>query len=138
MVTNAPLEVNVEVDDRTVLFPAGKFLSLILVKTAEDEIHLDAVFVFNEERTDSLISALTKDDAFRLARAIMDAVFQGRTQSVVTGGERIGVVFQANGFVILFGNHEHACELFITSPAIIRLAHGLLRVVDRMERRGNN
>jgi hypothetical protein len=138
MSLNPTLEITIETDDRTVLFPAGKFISMIQVKNVGDEIHLEATYVFNEERYDPLIATMTKDDGFRLARAIMDAVFQGRTQHVVTRGERLGVIFQPNGFILVFSRYDEANELFIASPAVIRLAHSILRALDRVERQRNN
>lgn len=132
--------VNVEADDRTVLFPSGNFLSHILVSgdasrvDGEDvQIRLDAVFSFNEQRTDSLIAALEFDDALALARALLDAVFQGRTQHILTQTATIAVVFNPNGFVLRFGEERAAIELFIASPAIVRLAQGILRMTDRLQ-----
>ena len=132
-VARGRLVVNIEVDDRTVLFPDGKFLTHVAI--AEDSgggIRLDAVFLFNEARADATIAVLEPDDARELARALLEAVFQGRTQHVLSDAARIAVVFNPNGFVLRFGEERALRELFIASPAIVRLAQGLLRMVDRV------
>jgi hypothetical protein len=129
----ARLVVNVEMDDRTVLFPDGKFLTHVAI--AEDAgggIRLDAVFLFNESRTEATIAAVEPEDARELGRALLEAVFQGRTQHVLSETARIAVVFNPNGFVLRFGEERALRELFIASPAIVRLAQGVLRMVDRV------
>lgn len=129
------LVVNVEMDDRTVLFPDGKFLTHVAVSEekagGEARIRLDGVFLFNEARSDALIVTVAAEDAREFARAILDAVFQGRTQHVLSETARIAVVFNPNGFVLRFGEERAVRELFIASPAIVRLAQGVLRMVDR-------
>ncbi|WP_431857334.1 hypothetical protein [Azospirillum sp.] len=127
------LVINVEADDRTVLFPDGKFLTHIAVsEDADGGVRLDAVFLFNETRLDTRLAVLDLDDARDFARALLDAVFQGRTQHVLSDVARIAVIFNPNGFVLKFGEERALKELFIASPAIVRLSQGLLRMVDRV------
>jgi hypothetical protein len=123
---------NVETDDRTVLFPYGNFLSHIAVSEDQGGIKLEAVFHFNEQRADTLIARLETDDAFELARACLEAVFQGRTQHVLSDVAKIAVLFNPNGFVVKFGEGRAMKELFIASPAIVRLAQGIMRTADRI------
>jgi hypothetical protein len=131
--------VNVEADDRTVLFPAGKFLSHVSVQTTDDDrVRLEAVFHFNEEREDAEIAVLDPQEAFDLGRALLDTVFQGRTQHVLSEGAKIAVVFNPNGFLITFGAGAALKELYIASPAIMRLSQGIMRVVDRLNVRPAN
>ncbi len=128
------LIVNVEVDDRTVLFPAGKFLTHVSIQASADErVLLEAVFLFNEAREATQIAALALDDAHALGRACLDAIFQGRTQHVLTEGVKAAVIFNPNGFVLTFGEGEARTELYIASPAILRIAQGMLRAVDRLD-----
>jgi hypothetical protein len=125
---------NVEMDDRTVLFPDGKFLSHIAVSEGPDSrVRMEAVFHFNESRAETLIAALHVEDARDLARAMLEAVFQGRTQHVLSDEAKVAVVFNPNGFLLRFGEDRTLRELFIASPAIVRLAQGVLRTVDRIE-----
>lgn len=127
------LTINVEMDDRTVLFPDGKFLTHVAVgEDPQERIRLDAVFLFNEARSEALIAAIEVDDACDFARAILDAVFQGRTQHVLSETAKIAVIFNPNGFVLKFGEDRATKELFMASPAIVRLAQGVLRMVDRV------
>ncbi|MCF8506915.1 MAG: hypothetical protein K9G59_18555 [Caulobacter sp.] len=124
---------NVEMDDRTILWPAGKFLSHVTVQDEAGRIRLDAVFQFNESREDPLIAVLECGDAHELARYLVEAVFQGRTQHVLSETAKIAVVFNPNGFVVRFGEGAALIELFLASPAIIRLAQGVLRALDWIE-----
>lgn len=127
--------VNVEVDDRTVLFPNGNFLTHIAVSGAADglAVRLDAVFMFNEQRSEPQIAVLGLDDARDFARACLEAVFQGRTQHVLSDVAKVAVIFNPNGFVVKFGEERALRELFIASPAIIRLAQGVMRIVDNLD-----
>lgn len=127
------LVINVEMDDRTVLFPDGKFLSHIAVhETDTAQIRLEAVCHFNEERSDTHIADIDGEDARDFGRALLDAVFQGRTQHVLSETAKVAVIFNPNGFVLKFGEERALRELFIASPAIVRLAQGVLRMVDRV------
>jgi len=127
------LVINVEMDDRTVLFPDGKFLSHLAIHETEGAgVRLEAIFHFNEERTDPALVELEVDEARDFGRAILDAVFQGRTRHVLSETTRIAVIFNPNGFVLKFGEEHALRELFIASPAIVRLSQGLLRMVDRV------
>ncbi|PWC88050.1 hypothetical protein TSH100_08100 [Azospirillum sp. TSH100] len=136
MSAKSRLVINVEVDDRTVLFPDGKFLSHIALTeegSAQDgAVRMEGVFLFNESRLAPEIATLPEEDARELARSILDAVFQGRTQHVLSETAKVAVVFNPNGFVLRFGEGDALRELFIGSPAIIRLAQGILRLVDRL------
>ncbi|MBP2307456.1 hypothetical protein GBZ48_21870 [Azospirillum melinis] len=136
MSAKSRLVINVEVDDRTVLFPDGKFLSHIALSEedmADDgAVRLEGVFLFNESRLGPEVATLPVEDARELARSILDAVFQGRTQHVLSETAKVAVVFNPNGFVLRFGEGDALRELFIGSPAIIRLAQGILRMADRL------
>lgn len=130
------LVINIEADDRTVLFPDGKFLSHISVQeTGDGSLRLEGVFLFNESRQDQEIAQLSVDDARELGRALLEAVFQGRTQHVLSDGAKIAVVFNPNGFVLRIGEEPALRELFVASPAIVRLSQGLLRMVDKLSAR---
>lgn len=140
MTQRSRVAVNVETDDRTALYPHGNFLSHILVlgdlptrDGDEADVRLEAVFMFNEQRADPLIAVLALDDALALSRAMLEAVFQGRTQHVLSSTAKIAVIFNPNGFVVRFGEEREGVELFIASPAILRLAQGLARIADRLE-----
>ncbi|WP_376967197.1 hypothetical protein ABNQ39_35495 (plasmid) [Azospirillum sp. A26] len=136
MSAKSRLVINVEVDDRTVLFPDGKFLSHIALSeedmTGDGAVRLEGVFLFNESRLGPEVATLPVEDARELARSILDAVFQGRTQHVLSETAKVAVVFNPNGFVLRFGEGDALRELFIGSPAIVRLAQGILRMADRL------
>lgn len=128
------LVVNVETDDRTVLFPMAKFLTHIAVQgLADGRVRLEAVCTFNEARAPTEIVTLDVEDAVVLARALIDAVYQGRTQHVLSETAKVAVIFNPNGFVVACGEGAAQRELFLCSPAILRLSQGILRVVDRLD-----
>ena len=77
-------------------------------------------------------AVLDLDEARDVARALLDAVFQGRSQHVLSEQSKTAVVFNPNGFVIRFGEDRTLRELLIASPAIVRLSQGILRVADRI------
>jgi hypothetical protein len=129
-----PLVVNVEADERTVLFPAGKFLTHIAVQGQDpDAVRMDAIYTFNDSQEPCEIAVLESEDARSFARAIMDGVYQGRSQHVINNRVRIMLVFNPNGFVITFGKGDDATDLYICAAAIVRLAHAVLRVTDRLK-----
>lgn len=126
------LVINVELDDRSFLFPDGKTVSHAALREEGDRVRIDGVFHFNESRQDTLIQTLDVDDAREFARAVVEAVSQGRTQHVLSDAVRIAVIFNPNGFMIRFGEGRAMRELFVNSPAVLRLAQGVLRLADRM------
>lgn len=131
--TRGKLVINVELDDRSFLFPDGKTLSHISIQEDHDDlVRLDGIFHFNESRLDPAICSLPVEDARELARSIIDAVYQGRTQHLLSAHAKVAIIFNPNGFVMKFGEERALRELFLNSPAIIRVAQGLLRIVDRM------
>lgn len=125
------LNMNVEMDERTYLFPDGKLLSHIGIGVSErDRITFDAVFVFNNTRMDPRFWILEIDDARDLARKLLDAYYQGKTQHVLTDTARIAILFNPNGFLLQYGDLKSPIELFVGAGCIMRLVHGLLRVID--------
>ena len=125
------LSMNVEVDDRTYLFPDGKLLSHITIATDDkNRITFDAVFVFNASKLDPRFWVLELDDARDLSRKMIDAYFQGKTQHVLTDTARVAIIFNPNGFLLQFGDLKTPVELFVGAGCIMRFVHGLLRVID--------
>lgn len=128
----APLKsLHVEMDERCFLFPQDKPAShLVLSGHADDRLEIDASFDFNQTREDTRIYALSRADARQFARKILDAYYQGRTQHVLSENTKIGIVFNPNGFLVVFERGTTLTELFVSPSAILRLARGLLAVLD--------
>ncbi|MBB4286525.1 hypothetical protein [Roseospira goensis] len=126
-----PQEVRVDLNDRCFLFPAGKGLSHVSVTADRDSgVELRAVFAFNQSRTDSTIDAFTLDEARDLARSMVEAIYQARTQTVFLDGRRLALVCHSNGFVMV--GHDDAYELFISGQLMINVAQAILRAVDKV------
>lgn len=127
-------KVAIEADDRTFLFPAGKYVPQIIVSAHGDgTVRLSAIYAFNESRDDPEFARFGVEESRDLARAMIEAVYQGRTQHVLSDAAKAAIVFNPNGFVLRFGEGAALVELFIASPAILRLAQGVLRAVDRLD-----
>ncbi|HYD31070.1 MAG TPA: hypothetical protein VEB64_09485 [Azospirillaceae bacterium] len=125
------LNMNIEMDDRTYLFPDGKLLSHVAISSDDQcRVTFDAVFVFNATCVEPRLWALDLEDAREFGRKLVDAYYQGKTQHVLSDGAKIAVVFNPNGFLIQFGDIKSPVELFIGASCIMRFVHGLLRVID--------
>src|SRR5439155_1441895 len=83
--------VKVECDEGSYLFPAGKPIIQLVFSADGPTIHIEAVYPFNESRTSPRIVSLDLEDARELARRLVDAIHQARTQLVVSSGTRIAI-----------------------------------------------
>jgi hypothetical protein len=90
--------IKIDLDDRAFLFPAGKSVAQIAFATEGRMIHLEAVYPFNETHTPPRLLTLGLDDAKDLARRLIDAVYQARTQLAMSDGMRIAINVVANGY----------------------------------------
>jgi len=125
--------LHVELDERAFLFPHDKPTShLVLTARAADRIDIDATFPFNKTHEDTTIQSLGQDDARQFSRAILDAYSQGPTQHVFSDRVKIAIVFNANGFLISFEREDAPSELFVSPSSILRVARGLLNVLDEI------
>lgn len=144
-VATGPGEVRVDLNERCFLFPGGKGVSHIIVGPApmpdpdaawlldlDDDpaptIEMRAVYAFNQSKADGTIDRFSLEDARALARAMIEGVYQARTQTVFLDGRTLGLVCNVNGFVLT--GHDGAYDLFISGQLIITLANALLRVAD--------
>lgn len=125
------LAIVVELDDRAFLFPAGIGIShLNLASLSGRRIAIEAVPGFNAARHDPRVATLSFEDAHDLARKIIDAFYQGRTQHVLSEAIKVAIIFNPNGFLVQFQRDNETLDLFVTAGALMRLAQGLLRVLD--------
>jgi hypothetical protein len=83
--------VKVDLDDRAFLFPAGKSISQLTFRSDGRIIHVEAIYPFNESHTPPRIATLDLEDAGELARRLVDAVYQARTQLAMSDGMRIAI-----------------------------------------------
>ena len=123
-------EVKVDLDDRSFLFPAGKPLVQLLFQSDGRRIFIEAVYPFNQTRTPPRILTMGLEDAQELARGLVRAVHQAKTQLVVTEGLRVSVNVVANGYHVLIGDLNRATEIFLGTASIWKVCHGLLRIID--------
>ena len=128
--TKPDLIVKVDLDERAFLFPTGKMVSQIAFATDGRMVHLDAVYPFNEARTPPRLLSLSIDDATELARRLVDAVYQARTQLAMSDGMRIAVNVIANGYHLQIGDMTDPTDLYLSTGCIWRVCQALLRVTD--------
>jgi hypothetical protein len=124
------LVVKVDLDERAFLFPAGKLISQISFATDGRVVHLDAVYPFNEARTPPRLLTLSIEDADELARRLVDAVYQARTQLAMSDGMRIAINVIANGYHLQIGDMTDSTDLYLSTGCIWRVCQALLRVTD--------
>jgi hypothetical protein len=124
--------VVIELDERAVLYPAGKGVTRVTMTPQDGGIAFDAVFAFNESRVPSRIVWLSLADAREFGRALVDSVYQARPQNAITETMHIGITVHTNGFHIMINPANHPVELFIGMPSIWRFALTVLRAIDRM------
>jgi hypothetical protein len=124
--------VKVDLDERAFLFPAGKSVSQIAFASEGRVIHMDAVYPFNETRTPPRLVTLGLDDATELARRMVDAVYQARTQLAMSDGMRIAINVIANGYHLQIGDMTDSIDLYLSTGCIWRVCQGLLRIIDHI------
>jgi hypothetical protein len=128
--TKPDLIVKVDLDERAFLFPAGKLISQISFATDGRVVHIDAVYPFNEARTPPRLLTLSAEDATELARRLVDAVYQARTQLAMSDGMRIAINVIANGYHLQIGDMTDPTDLYLSTGCIWRVCQGLLRITD--------
>jgi hypothetical protein len=122
--------VEIDLDERAYLFPAGKPLTRLILGAEGRTVAIDGIFPFNEARTRARILALDIVDAKDLARRLVDAVYQARTQHVVSDGVRIAITVMTNGYQLQIGDVNRSTDVFLGFGCIWRVIQGLLRAVD--------
>ncbi len=124
--------IKVDLDERAFLFPAGKSVSQIAFANEGFAIHVDAVYPFNETHTPPRLLTLGLEDAKELARRLIDAVYQARTQLAMSDGMRIAINVIANGYHLQIGDMTDPTDLYLSTGCIWRVCQGLLRIVDHL------
>ncbi len=125
--------VTIELDDRSFLFPQHKPVSHLKVQVTPDgEIELSVVYEFNATKHDSRLCTLNSDDCRQFSRKLIDGYYQGRTQNVLSDTAKIGIVFNPNGFVVMFQQPGPQLDLFIGPTSLLRLTRGLLKLLDQV------
>lgn len=127
---NAPHVVQVDLDERAFLFPAGKSVSQLILTAAGASVTIDLTFPFNQTRLPPRLAVLAVDDAAVLARSLTMAVYLARTQHAITETMHITIDVLANGYRLQFGDMHKPLELLLGTSCIWRVCQGLLRVVD--------
>ena len=126
----APHVVQVDLDERAFLFPAGKSVSQLIFTSTGASVAIDLTFPFNQTRLAPRLAVLAVDDAAVLARCLTMAVYQARTQHAISETMHITIDVLANGYRLQFGDMHKPLELLLGTACIWRVCQGLLRAVD--------
>jgi hypothetical protein len=126
----APHVVQVDLDERAFLFPAGKSVSQLILTASGNTVSIDLTFPFNQTRLPPRLAVLDVDDAAVLARCLTMAVYLARTQHAITETMHITIDVLANGYRLQFGDLHKPLELMLGTACIWRVCQGFLRVVD--------
>jgi hypothetical protein len=126
----APHVVQVDLDERAFLFPAGKSVSQLIFTATGASVAIDLTFPFNQTRLAPRLAVLAVDDAAVLARCLTMAVYQARTQHAISETMHITIDVLANGYRLQFGDMHKPLELLLGTACIWRVCQGLLRAVD--------
>ena len=89
-------------------------------------------YEFNVSKHDSRLCTLNHDDCQQFSRKLIDGYYQGRTQNVLSDTTKIGIVFNPNGFLIMFQLPGPQLDLFISPSSLLRLTRGLLKLLDKV------
>jgi hypothetical protein len=122
--------IKVDLDDRAFLFPAGKSISQLSFRSDGRVINVEALYPFNESHTPPRIATLDLEDARELARRLVDAVYQARTQLAMSDGMRIAINVIANGYHLQIGDMTDSTDLYLSTGCIWRVCQALLRIID--------
>ena len=127
---NAPHVVQVDLDERAFLFPAGKSVSQLIFTASGSSVSIDLTFPFNQTRLPPRLATLSVEDAAILARCLTTAVYLARTQHAISETMQITIDVLANGYRLQFGDLHRPLELLLGTACIWRVCQGLLRAVD--------
>ena len=72
-------------------------------------------------------------EGWELVTVLVAALYQGRTQNVLSNTAKIGIVFNPNGFLIMFQQPGPQSDLFISPSSLLRLTRGLLKLLDKIQ-----
>lgn len=121
----------VELDDRCLLFPAGKVAQhLIINGDGRGQISLDLVFAFNRMRIPPRLATLSVTDMREFVRELVSAVYQAKTTVFLSDEWKITIYVIANGYHLEFLREDRKSELYLSTGVIWRVIKMLLMAVD--------
>ena len=127
-----PLSINIDLDERAFVFPAGKQITRLMISNDSTEIHFDTIYPFNQARTPPRLFSLNFGDAKEFSRQLIDTIYVARTQHALTDTMRIAINVLANGYQIKIGDLTDSTDLYLSTGCIWRVCQGILRMVDHV------
>ncbi|MEQ8349341.1 MAG: hypothetical protein RIB84_00045 [Sneathiellaceae bacterium] len=136
--------VSVTLDERSFARPGGgpsgisPLGHLALVGTPEGFLRIEAGFANPEAGADPLFAVIHRDEAEALFRLMVDAYFRGLDEVVAEELVALKLRFGVTGFEISVRRDGVERALNCPPSAMMRIAHGLGRVLDRMAARDSD
>ena len=130
--------VAVVLDERSFARPGGgaagmaSLAHLVLVGTPEGLVRIEAGYSDAELGADPLFAVIQRDEAEALFRLMVDAYFRGLDEVVAEELVALRLRFGVTGFEISVRRDGQERALNCPPSAMMRIAHGLGRVLDRM------
>lgn len=129
--------VSVVLDERSFARPGGlsgiaPLAHLGLVGTREGLLRIEAGYADPATGADPLFAVIHRDEAESLFRLMVDAYFRGLDEVVAEELVALRLRFGVTGFEISVRRDGEERALSCPPSAMMRIAHGLGRVLDRM------
>ena len=128
---------SVVLDERSFARPGGlsgiaPLAHLSLVGTPEGLLRIEAGYADPASGADPLFAVIHRDEAEALFRLMVDAYFRGLDEVVAEELVALRLRFGVTGFEISVRRDGEERALSCPPSAMMRVAHGLGRVLDRM------
>jgi hypothetical protein len=129
---NAPdAIIKVDLDERAFLFPNPKQVTQLQVQAFKpNKIRIEAVFAFNETRSNNELMEMGLEDARDLSRKLVETVYRAQSSLIVSKESSIAINVVANGYIFQFGDMTTPRELFLSTACIWRVCNAIARATD--------
>lgn len=130
---NAPkLTVNVDLDERSFVFPDGKHISQLRIMAFPSRLIFECSFSFNQSKSNPFLFELDVEDAVDFSRKLVDCVYRAQTTNVISESAHIAIMVTPNGYVWQIGDMNHAREIYFGTGCIWRVCKGTLQALDQV------
>lgn len=126
------LIVNVDLDDRSFLFPEGKPLTQLRIIAYPSVIVFEGAFSFNRTKTAPTLFELDLDDALEFSHKLVEAVYRAQSGHLFSDQIRLSVHVVVNGYILQIGDMSDPKEIYIGTASIWRICKGLLQAIDHV------
>ncbi|CAA7626331.1 hypothetical protein [Magnetospirillum sp. UT-4] len=130
--------VNIDLDERAFVFPAGKSLLQLKVVAFESGLSFEGVFAFNNGKAQHHLFKLNVEDAVDFSRKLVDGVYRAQSGHLLSDYVMVSLNVVANGYVFQIGDMTDPKEIYIGTGSIWRVCKGLLQALDHVRPKQSN